>query len=348
MIEKSEKHVESLKAVTIERRLLNAIILKIQQTLNSLRSEVRGKAKVALFGTIVISPGNHFDKLTEVGNHREIAQPQRDLMQAEYRDFGFHPFIIDVDAADQKPMDTSGGMPSGCPPMKIVDGRVFIESHSDCITCPFKGLAFDLRGETTIAFPPEQFPPDIELLGGELWVQDYRSESAIHNLANIKINGPDHIANVKPTRETGLKYTDGQGVSVFSKIGDTWVRIDYIPGDQKLVEKDFLYYLLVNDIDAGADGEVCIPADDAGAGEGSGSVSGAGGEVKDASAVGAEPLAVKEIAGGTASCSASPAGFSGLTGHNLEGALTLGFLVILGTRGKNGKKENAAIKKKGS
>ena len=335
--------MESVPTVTIEKRLLTAIILKIQQALNSLRAEVRGKAKVALFGTIAISPTNHFDRLAHVGNHLEISQPQRDLMQADNQNFGFHPFNIDVDAADRKPMDTSGGMPSGCPPMKLVDGRVFIESHNDCITCPFKGLAFDLRGETTIAFPPEQFPPDIELLTGELWVQDYRSESAIHNLANIKINGPDHTANVKPTRETGLKYTDQQGVSVFSKIGDTWVQIDYIPGDQKLVEKDYLYYLLIDENDSGA---TCDQPADAGAGGGNSTGSGAGGEIKDASAVGAEPP-VNEIAGGTASCNTSGAGFNGRTEHNLEGALTLGFLVILGTRGKKAKRENVAIKKSG-
>ena len=306
------------------------VISKIQEILKTISGDIRGKASVALFGTVIISPNNYLVHLQPVkGGHLEIPGP-RDPMAAMYekRQFCELPPFSFPDELRDEPFSSDGGFgtPAACPPPQLVDGKFIIESSSDCVTYPFYGMAFNLRGQTAIAFNPGQYPPDMELLEGILWVKDFRNETP-SNLAKINVKGLDHRASIKPTAETGVDFTDDKQVRVFSTLGKTIVEVDYLALPTEMQEKDDIIFLLADpdgpgeEKDAGDSGtEMCI---------------------QDASqvnspAVDEQARAENVPLTATGGCSHSPDAKSFGPEGTLKGTLTLGFLFILGRR-KNGR-----------
>lgn len=310
----------------IDRIVYRHLTEKIQEILRGISSDIRGKAKVALFGTVIISPSNYFAHLQQDKNGMlEVSQPE-EAVNAENKVRQFcelPPFTFpgNMELRDGDLPDGGIGTPAACPPPQLVEGKFIIESSSDCVTYPFYGMAFNLRGQTRLALNMSQYPPDMELLEGILWIKDFRSETAA-NLANVKVSGVDHKANIKPSAETGVDFSDNSQVRVFSTIGKTIVEVDYLPHPTEMKEKDDIIFLLADPempdaSDNEASGtEMCVPDAD---GQGSPAAG--------------TPDSQKNLRSSTApGCSYSPDAHNFNNEAALKGTLTLGFLFILGQR----------------
>ncbi len=301
----------------IDKVLYRELTGKIQEMLKGISRDIRGKARVALFGTVIISPTNYL-------SHLQHSASDQDLF---FRRLPPFTFPGELEFKDGDLPDAAVGTPSACPPPQLVDGRFIIESSSDCVTYPFYGMAFNLRGQTKLALNLGQYPPDMELLGGILWIKDFRSETAA-NLANVKVDGEDHGARIRPSAETGVDFTDKSQVRVFSTIGKTIVEVDYLPHPTEMQEKEDIIFLLANPEMPDAS------ADDA---------SGTAVCVQDAAQENLPAGGMKEDArnqqrmAGTG-CSYSPDTHNFNAEAALKGTLTLGFLFILGQRKKAQKK----------